>query len=50
MTWTLVGINVVLFLVELAKPSLATDWGMLGYASTAPAGRCRASRPASGTG
>jgi membrane associated rhomboid family serine protease len=33
-TWTLVGINVALFLVELAKPSLATDWGMLGYAST----------------
>ena len=33
-TWTLVGINVVLFLVELVKPSLATDWGMLGYAST----------------
>jgi membrane associated rhomboid family serine protease len=33
-TWTLVGINVVLFLVELAVPSLATDWGMLGYAST----------------
>jgi membrane associated rhomboid family serine protease len=33
-TWTLVGINVVLFLIELAKPSLATDWGMLGYAST----------------
>src|SRR6201999_2926442 len=33
-TWTLVGLNVVLFLVELAVPSLATDWGMLGYAST----------------
>ena len=33
-TWTLVGINVLLFLVELAKPSLANDWGMLGYAST----------------
>jgi membrane associated rhomboid family serine protease len=33
-TWTLVGINVVLFLVELAVPRLATDWGMLGYAST----------------
>jgi len=33
-TWSLVGINVVLFLVELAMPSLATDWGMLGYAST----------------
>jgi membrane associated rhomboid family serine protease len=33
-TWTLVGLNVVLFLVELAKPSLANDWGMLGYART----------------
>jgi membrane associated rhomboid family serine protease len=32
MTWTLVGINVLLFLVELAKPSLAYDWGLLGYA------------------
>jgi membrane associated rhomboid family serine protease len=31
-TWTLVGINIVLFLVELAKPSLANDWGLLGYA------------------
>ncbi len=31
-TWTLVGINVALFLVELAKPSLAYDWGLLGYA------------------
>jgi membrane associated rhomboid family serine protease len=33
LTWTLVGINVVLFLVELVKPSLAQDWGMIGYAS-----------------
>src|ERR1700761_2433511 len=32
-TWTLVGLNVVLFLVELAKPSLANDWGLLGYAT-----------------
>jgi len=32
LTWTLVGINVALFLVELAKPSLASDWGLLGYA------------------
>jgi membrane associated rhomboid family serine protease len=31
-TWTLVGINVALFLVELANPSLANDWGLLGYA------------------
>jgi membrane associated rhomboid family serine protease len=32
-TWTLVALNVVLFLVELAKPSLGSDWGMLGFAS-----------------
>jgi membrane associated rhomboid family serine protease len=32
-TWTLVGLNVLLFLVELAKPSLGNDWGLLGYAS-----------------
>jgi membrane associated rhomboid family serine protease len=32
-TWTLVGINVLLFLVELAKPGIADDWGLLGYAS-----------------
>ena len=32
-TWTLVGINVLLFLVELAKPSIGNDWGLLGYAS-----------------
>jgi membrane associated rhomboid family serine protease len=31
-TWVLVGLNVVFFLVELAKPSLAADWGLLGYA------------------
>jgi membrane associated rhomboid family serine protease len=31
-TWTLVGVNVVLFLVELARPSLADDWGLLGFA------------------
>ncbi len=31
-TFTLIGINVLLFLVELAKPSLGTDWAMLGYA------------------
>jgi membrane associated rhomboid family serine protease len=31
-TWVLVALNVVLFLVELAKPSLGDDWGLLGYA------------------
>jgi membrane associated rhomboid family serine protease len=32
-TWTLIGLNVVLFLVELAKPNIANDWGLLGYAT-----------------
>jgi membrane associated rhomboid family serine protease len=32
-TWTLVGLNVVLFLIELAVPSLQNSWGLLGYAS-----------------
>jgi len=31
-TWTLVGLNVLFFFVELAKPNLANDWGLLGYA------------------
>jgi membrane associated rhomboid family serine protease len=33
-TWTLVGINVLLWLIELARPGIATDWGMLGQAIT----------------
>ena len=32
-TWSLVAVNVVLFLIELAQPNLASDWGLLGYAS-----------------
>jgi membrane associated rhomboid family serine protease len=31
-TWALVAINVLLYLVELAHPSLANDWAMLGRA------------------
>jgi membrane associated rhomboid family serine protease len=31
-TWTLVGINVVLFLVMYAAPNLANSWELLGYA------------------
>jgi membrane associated rhomboid family serine protease len=31
-TWSLVAINVVLFLVELVWPALATDWALFGYA------------------
>ena len=36
-TWALVGLNVALFLIELAAPSLQNSWGLLGYAS--PTGR-----------
>jgi membrane associated rhomboid family serine protease len=32
-TWTLIGLNALLFLVELAKPNIANDWGLLGYAT-----------------
>jgi membrane associated rhomboid family serine protease len=32
-TWTLIGLNVLLYLVERAHLSLADDWGLLGYAS-----------------
>ncbi len=31
-TYSLIAINVGLFIIELARPSLATDWGLLGYA------------------
>jgi membrane associated rhomboid family serine protease len=31
-TWTIMAVNIVLYLVELARPSLASDWWMLGYA------------------
>lgn len=37
-TFTLIGINILLFVIELAKPSLGTDWAMLGYASYGPGG------------
>jgi membrane associated rhomboid family serine protease len=37
-TKALVAINILLFLVELAKPSLGTDWAMLGYAYYYPGG------------
>jgi membrane associated rhomboid family serine protease len=32
-TWTIMAVNIVLYLIELARPSLAQDWAMLGYAS-----------------
>jgi membrane associated rhomboid family serine protease len=31
-TWTLIAVNVLLFLIELARPSIANDWELLGYA------------------
>jgi membrane associated rhomboid family serine protease len=31
-TYTLIVVNVLLFLVELARPGIANDWGLLGYA------------------
>ncbi len=31
-TWTLIGLNILLYLVQLAHPSLADDWSMLGGA------------------
>jgi membrane associated rhomboid family serine protease len=31
-TWILVGLNILLYLVELAHPSIANDWAMLGKA------------------
>jgi membrane associated rhomboid family serine protease len=38
-TWTLVGINIGLFLIELATPSLATKWGLLAYAPFSAGGQ-----------
>ena len=32
-TWTIMAVNIVLYLIELARPSLAQDWAMLGFAS-----------------
>ena len=32
-TWTLIGLNVLLFLIELARPNIANDWGLLGDAT-----------------
>ena len=37
-TWTLMGVNVLLYLIELAHTSLASDWWMLGYAPGYPGG------------
>ena len=32
-TWTILGVNVLLYLAELVHSSLAQDWWMIGYAS-----------------
>lgn len=37
-TWTLIGLNVLVFVVELAKPSVLYAWGMLGMPANTPAG------------
>jgi len=37
-TWALVGLNVLVFLIEVAKPSLLYSWGMLGTPALAPNG------------
>ena len=37
-TWTLLAVNVLIFLVEIAKPSLLYEWGMLGVPAPTPAG------------
>jgi len=37
-TWTLVGINVLIFLIEVAKPDVLYAWGMLGTRALAPDG------------
>jgi membrane associated rhomboid family serine protease len=38
LTWTLVGLNVLVFLIEVAKPSLLYAWGMLGTPALTPGG------------
>lgn len=35
-TWTLLGLNVLLYLVELVHQGIALDWAMLGYARFSP--------------
>ena len=38
LTWTLVGINVLVFLIEVARPGLLYAWGMLGTPALTPGG------------
>jgi membrane associated rhomboid family serine protease len=37
-TWTIMAVNILLYLAELAHPVLAQDWWMLGYAQYYPGG------------
>jgi membrane associated rhomboid family serine protease len=37
-TWVIVGLNVLLYLVQLARPGLVYQWGMLGVTAITPAG------------
>jgi membrane associated rhomboid family serine protease len=37
-TWTIMAVNILLYLIELAHTSLASDWWMLGYAPGYPGG------------
>ena len=37
-TWTIMAVNILLYLIELAHTSLASDWWMLGYAQNYPGG------------
>ncbi len=37
-TWTLVGLNVLVFLIEVARPSVLYAWGMLGAPAYSPYG------------
>jgi membrane associated rhomboid family serine protease len=35
-TWSLIAVNVIVFLAEIARPGLLYDWGMLGRGAIAP--------------
>src|ERR1700751_360513 len=37
-SWTLIAVNILLYLVQLARPRLAADWWMLGSAQYYPGG------------
>jgi membrane associated rhomboid family serine protease len=37
-TWTILGINVLVFLIEMAKPVVLYAWGMLGVTALSPYG------------